>query len=85
MATKIIDNQTEWKPVKIEMEFVTREQLAMFVEIMGSSLTIAEAISKMSDVACDVTENLDVYEMERAIDHMIDNVTWQKLKTMVNI
>lgn len=84
MATKIITNQTEWKPVKIEMEFITREQLAMFVEIMGSSFMIAAVISQTTDVACDVTENLDVCDMERAIDHMIDSVTWSKLKNIVN-
>lgn len=85
MATKIIDNQTEWKPVKIEMEFTTREQLAMFVEIMGSSFTIAEVISKMSDVACDVTENMDQDDMEPVIDQLVDAATWLKLKTIANI
>ena len=85
MATKIITNQTEWKPVKIEMEFTNRQQLAVFVEMMGSSYTIAEVISKMSVVACDVTENMDMDEMERAIDQLVDAATWLKLKNMVNI
>lgn len=84
MATKIITNQTEWKPVKIEMEFTSRQQLAMFVEMMGSAYSIAEVIKENSDIACDVTECMELFEMENAIDQMIDVDTWKRLKLIAN-
>lgn len=84
MATKIITNQTEWKPVKIEMEFTTRQQLAMFVEMMGSAHSIAEVIKENSDITCDVTECMELFEMEHAIDQMINVNTWNQLKSIAN-
>lgn len=84
MATKIITNRPEWTPVKIEMEFTTRHQLAMFVEIMGSAHMIAEVIKNDGRIACDVTENMELIEMEDAIGEMIDGTTWNQLNSIAN-
>lgn len=45
MATKIISNERIFKPVKIELEFTTRQQLAAFIQVMYNPIAVAEAIN----------------------------------------
>ena len=81
MATKIIPTPTEFKPVKIEIEFTTPEQLAMFVQVMGVPAVIAEAIQAM-DTDLLVHPKLSSYtdEYYDLIDSLIDFDTWFDLK-----
>ena len=82
MATKIIPTPTEFKPVKIEIEFTTPEQLAMFVQVMGVPAVIAEAIQAIKDTNLLVHPKLSSYtdEYYDLIDGLIDFDTWFDLK-----
>jgi hypothetical protein len=87
MATKIISKSTDWNPVKIEINFETRDQLALFVEVMGMSNQIMELITSpdvQADLSCRMIENLTPFEIEDAINGIVDMSTWNELKMIVN-
>ena len=39
-----ITNENVWTPVKIEMEFTTRDEFGVFLSIMGNPFAIADTI-----------------------------------------
>lgn len=73
MATKIIyNNERTFKPVKIELEFTTRQQLAAFIQVMCNAEAVAEAL----EGKCPLTKQAELMgeaSMRDAIDELITN------------
>lgn len=84
MATKIISKNTNWDPVKIEINFETREQLAVFVEVMGKSDKVQEMIDADKENSGGMIEDMSSSEIEDAFDEIIDHRAWEQLKNIVN-
>lgn len=87
MATKISSKSTDWNPVKIEINFETRDQLAMFVEVMGMADQIMELITSphvQANLACHMIGNLSPLEIADALNGIVDMSTWTELKRIVN-
>lgn len=84
MATKIIDRkQRGWDPVTIEMEFTTREELAVFLEMLGSHISMADAIKEMSHTH-HIVDRMTADEISTTIDSMMDLETWRELMIMLD-
>lgn len=90
MATKIISKNTNWDPVKIEINFETREQLAVFVEVMGKSSKVRNMIvdevneSGRGNLACGLIHGMSSCEIEDSFNEIIDIRAWEQLKNIVN-
>lgn len=72
MASKIIyHNERSFKPVKVEMEFTTRQQLATFIQIMYNPDAVANSIKGK----CPLTKQAELMSedsLRDTIDDLID-------------
>ncbi len=82
MATKIISNAPKiFNPVKIEMEFTSREQLATFVQLIGNPTYFGTVLAQMT-----LSHPADHYADHYAdiIDSFIDTDTYRELNRLIN-
>ena len=80
-----ITNHSIWKPVQIRMTFDSPQELAVFVEILNKSLSVAEAI-KYDDTytfCSTVAEQMDSEDIKRTIDGICDVITWNQLRDLI--
>lgn len=78
MATKIISNAPKtFNPVKIEMEFNSREQLATFVQLIGNPTHFGTVLAQMTLIH-PAEHYADI------IDSFIDTDTYHELNQLVN-
>lgn len=83
MVTKIINEQAEFKPVKIELEFTNRQQLAAFIQIMYYPQYVAKYITSL----CPYTTQAELMGegcFERALDELIDVDTLKQLAQLAD-
>ena len=78
MATKIIESSNNWKPVTIEIEFTSPEQLAVFVELFGTHQVTS--ILKHSEFLKDKVENKTIQDL---INEITPYDVWSKLKDIL--
>ena len=80
MTTKIITEQSAWIPVKIEIEFETRDQLATFCMLYADPFGLARLFSK------DELERWKVSRgsFENAMHLTVDHSVWSKLRDIVD-
>lgn len=78
MATKIIESSNNWKPVTIEIEFTSPEQLAVFVELFGTHQVIP--ILKRSDFLKDKVTDETVQDL---INKIAPYDVWSKLSDIL--
>lgn len=84
MATKIIHRPTEFKPVKIEMEFTSREQLAAFIQVMHNPISVAESIRGKFPVTKQA-ELMNVADICDAIDELTTTEVLDKLAKLADV
>ena len=85
MATKILSNTKEFNPVKIEIEFVTRSQLAAFIAVMFNPPTVANAIDDdMVNAYSDKGNSMSFREMHDAINSLIELEELEELVKLVD-
>lgn len=85
MATKIITNKRDWQPVKIEIEFTTREQLAVFVALMGDTHDTACMIRANDALRFLNTANhMSIDCIDKTIDSIMDIEVWRELKDIAS-
>lgn len=84
MATKIIyTNERAFKPVKIELEFTTRQQLAVFIQVMRNAEAVAEAL----EGNCPLTKQAELMgesSMRDAINELINHEVVNDLIELAN-
>ena len=83
MATKIIKQPAAWQPVTIEMTFETREELAVWADIIGNSNTVAYAFTKNADERDFLTHDMGASTISSVINNLADYDTWKQLQTIV--
>ena len=83
MATKILSNTKEFKPVKIEIEFVTREQLAAFIAVMYNPNAVADVLDNCNAYS-DKGNSMSFGEIYDAIESLIELEDLDKLANLVD-
>lgn len=84
MATTITESKrSTFNPVKIEIEFTTREQLAAFIQIMYNPIEVADCISELfpHTKQAELMQNDSLYY---AIDSIVDLSTLEDLIRLAN-
>ena len=74
MATKIIEYDNSWKPVKVEIEFTSPEQLAVFVQLFGTHQVLP--ILKQNPY-------LNDEDVSQLMDQITPNDVWCNLSTIL--
>lgn len=72
--TKIDTKPKQWTPVKIEMEFTTRDELGVFIAMVGNPYAIAEAIKYSGRI-----DHLTCPQIQSIIDGMVPRRTFDQL------
>lgn len=83
MVTKIINKQAEFKPVKIELEFTNRQQLAAFIQIMYNPQYVAKYITGLYPYTTQA-ELMGEGCFEQALDQLIDVDTLKQLAQLAD-
>lgn len=86
MTTTIAAPQrSAFKPVKIEIEFTTRAQLAAFIQVMYNPIEVADCISRLfpHTIQAKLMQN-DSHSLYYAIDSIIDVNTLEDLIRLAN-
>lgn len=85
MAIEIM-NELMWKPVQIRMTFNTARELAVFVEMINGTETIADAIATSTGGhSTELIESMKSNEISNTIDGMCDAITWKQLRDLVDV
>lgn len=74
MATKIIECNNSWKPVKVEIEFTSPEQLAVFVQLFGTHQVLP--ILKQNP-------HLKDEDVSQLLDQITPNAVWRNLSNIL--
>jgi hypothetical protein len=87
MATKIINMKSDWTPVKIEIDFTTREQLAVFLQVMSMLEDIPKIIKDdpYSSLAVDLLADMSSHEISDVLNSIIDLSVWEQLQAIAEV
>lgn len=75
--TNITVPKPTWTPIKIEMEFTTRDEFCVFLEFLGNPTRMATTIEGGSHIA-----HLSCSEIEQLIDGMSDPDVYRQLSML---
>ena len=80
-VTKIEQVAQPWTPVEITMNFKNRDELAVFVSLLGSTHRMASELNAIGHARI---SHLSETHIENIIDDMIDVSSWNTLDNLVN-
>ena len=78
-VTNIKTIEQSWTPVEITLTVSSRDELAVFVSLLGSTHCIA---AELKAIGHDRLNHLSESQIEKIIDDMIDVESWKNLSTL---